>query len=1290
MSDLFRSAFNNYLGSNGIGSENELVGQEVQVNEYKLRVKKVIAEGGFAFVYVAQDTSSGKHYALKRLLATDKASKEAICQEITISKTVSGHPNIVEFISASMNENPAKHPGKTEFLLLSELCTDGESLTVDQVARIIYQLTRAVQHMQMQSPSITHRDLKVENLLIGDDGILKLCDFGSATTKCYVIDNTWSANQRGLLEEEMCAHTTPMYRAPEMLDTWNNYTINCQADIWALGCVLYYLCYLKHPFEDSAKLRIINGNYTIPPRDGKYECFHEIMRGTLKVDPSHRFKGSDVLERLAAIGETKNISLKGPLNLKVKKIDVSTPDQPHGTTANIEPQGAAPLSPGPQKPPPPRPSPASLASRSPGPQTPPSRPAPAHTHPAQPPSGGVGGGGSGGLFSSIKGYSGSIFKNLKDTSSKVMQTVSQSITRTDLDLSYLTSRIIAMSYPAEGLESAYRNHVEDVKAVLDGRHAGHYIIYNVSGRQYSSGKFATRIIEGNWSGIKAPSLGAIYNLACSIADHLNKDPKHIVVIHCMDGKASTAVLITSFLLLVRAFSDPLQALNMFANKRSPPGLQPSQFRYLQYMQSLVATPPIYPHFKPVTLTSLTFSPVPLFTQRRDGVRPYIELFQGDHKVLCTLQDYDTMKLFMLHDSKVAIPLNVHMVGDVCIYVYHARRMMGKVIGIKVAQIQFHTGFIPEEETSLRFKLNEMDDITEFDRYPENFFININLLVSDVERNPPKPPPWVSRPSTSFNPQVAFSSIIEMEENKDKYGPSQGSPLLRNNSHPTKVPNQNQMKPKDKEPFMSNSSMGKLFTSSCTQAESLISDDENDECVSSAGNAQGPPVRPPPPEPFNSSASPPSFSDVDLLNLGSMNLKNAASGDNGSPPEELDLLNIGAATSSGMKKDLSNFDLLSGLGEVNTNVKKEPVIETQKNIFDPFGTTEAAKENNSVKNNEGGPDLLGQFSVPFQQQNNSAFNANFMGSGIRVTSPMMGPTGTPLMGQPRMMGGASSPVNFGGINRGPTVPQGQFSAQPPNKPSDPFADLGVGSWGSSKPTTPLGGTPLGGTPMGGTPKGGSTPVLGSPQHQPAAKAGQTGGWQQQQSQHPNYPCGNQQQQQSFRPQNIPTNPTPSGTPSHQMKSPTQPSAGSQKVTKEDADDLFGNLLGSQGFNFSSSKDSGPKTLGAMKKQEMAKSMDPEKLKILEWTEGKEKNIRALLCSLSSVLWEGAKWNDIGMHQLVHHNDVKKMYRKACLTVHPDKLTGTEHESLAKMIFMELNDAYSDFENDPNQQQIFNSM
>lgn len=58
--------------------------------------------------------------------------------------------------------------------------------------------------------------------------------------------------------------------------------------------------------------------------------------------------------------------------------------------------------------------------------------------------------------------------------------------------------------------------------------------------------------------------------------------------------------------------------------------------------------------------------------------------------------------------------------------------------------------------------------------------------------------------------------------------------------------------------------------------------------------------------------------------------------------------------------------------------------------------------------------------------------------------------------------------------------------------------------------------------------------------------------------------------------------------------------------------------------------------------------------MEWTEGKKKNIRALLCSLHNIIWEGCKWNECGMHQLVQQNEVKKMYRKACLAVHPDKV------------------------------------
>lgn len=69
------------------------------------------------------------------------------------------------------------------------------------VCRIFYQACRAVQHMHAQH--VTHRDLKIENLLIGSDGSIKLCDFGSATTVMFQPDVSWSAGQRSMLEDNV-------------------------------------------------------------------------------------------------------------------------------------------------------------------------------------------------------------------------------------------------------------------------------------------------------------------------------------------------------------------------------------------------------------------------------------------------------------------------------------------------------------------------------------------------------------------------------------------------------------------------------------------------------------------------------------------------------------------------------------------------------------------------------------------------------------------------------------------------------------------------------------------------------------------------------------------------------------------------------------------------------------------------------------------------------------------------------------------------------------------------------
>ena len=73
--------------------------------------------------------------------------------------------------------------------------------------------------------------------------------------------------------------------------------------------------------------------------------------------------------------------------------------------------------------------------------------------------------------------------------------ITHSYAKAELDLNYITSRIIVMSFPAEGLESAYKNHIDDVKNYLDSRHHDRYYVFNLTPRSYRKEKFNNRVSE---------------------------------------------------------------------------------------------------------------------------------------------------------------------------------------------------------------------------------------------------------------------------------------------------------------------------------------------------------------------------------------------------------------------------------------------------------------------------------------------------------------------------------------------------------------------------------------------------------------------------------------------------------------------------------------------------------------------------------------------------------------------------------------------------------------------------
>lgn len=137
-----------------------------------------------------------------------------------------------------------------------------ERLTEAEILQIFVDVCEGVAFMHNSRPPLLHRDLKVENILQSTPTSYKLCDFGSATTVSRPPTNTQEIRA---LEAEIGRHTTMQYRAPEMIDLYSKRPIDEKSDVWALGVLLYKLCYYTTPFEEHGSLAILNVQYRIPP-----------------------------------------------------------------------------------------------------------------------------------------------------------------------------------------------------------------------------------------------------------------------------------------------------------------------------------------------------------------------------------------------------------------------------------------------------------------------------------------------------------------------------------------------------------------------------------------------------------------------------------------------------------------------------------------------------------------------------------------------------------------------------------------------------------------------------------------------------------------------------------------------------------------------------------------------------------------------------------------------------------------------------------------------------------------
>ncbi|KAJ1628297.1 kinase-like domain-containing protein [Pavlovales sp. CCMP2436] len=292
-------------------------GRDMSVGARSLKVVRLLAEGGFSFVYVVEHVATAERFALKKVLAADSDAVEATKWEVSVHNAFS-HPNLMPLIDhcfvAAQNQ-------ATEFRLLMPLyggslhdricllLQRGEHLPEVEALRIFAGILRGLQQFHTHAPVWAHRDIKPANVLLGAGDVPVLMDFGSTKLARVKINSRTKAL---LLQEDAAQNCSMAYRAPELWDPPSDAEIDERTDVWSLGCSLYAMCFYFSPFEsiigeddqprvcDCSYLRVIAG-LQFPKANLYSEQMCELIRWMLTVDKDQRPFVPELQERVAKL-----------------------------------------------------------------------------------------------------------------------------------------------------------------------------------------------------------------------------------------------------------------------------------------------------------------------------------------------------------------------------------------------------------------------------------------------------------------------------------------------------------------------------------------------------------------------------------------------------------------------------------------------------------------------------------------------------------------------------------------------------------------------------------------------------------------------------------------------------------------------------------------------------------------------------------------------------------------------------------------------------------------------------
>ena len=255
---------------------------EQRIGRYQILYE--IASGGQGTVYRAFDPESSQVVAVKVLhpiLSGDRTYIERFRREASLAASID-HPNVVRIFE--VGRDGERHFMALEFLpeSLARVIESGGQMRIDGAARFGAQVAEGL--AAAHALGIFHRDVKPQNVLIGQDGSAKVTDFGIARGESF---STMTAT--GVVMG------TPHYMSPEQARGERS---DARSDVYSLGCMLYHMLAGEVPFKGDTPLAVIRQQIEEQPRRLREvrrdlpRRLESVVERAMAKDPGRRFQSA--------------------------------------------------------------------------------------------------------------------------------------------------------------------------------------------------------------------------------------------------------------------------------------------------------------------------------------------------------------------------------------------------------------------------------------------------------------------------------------------------------------------------------------------------------------------------------------------------------------------------------------------------------------------------------------------------------------------------------------------------------------------------------------------------------------------------------------------------------------------------------------------------------------------------------------------------------------------------------------------------------------------------------------